>query len=75
MGVEREYFALFRYVAFGEGANHGVNRLLDLRPCRQSAAAKQVFGLRGGLKEVGVLPGEQVFDGGKPVEYAHSVGR
>ncbi len=68
MGVEREYFALFGNVAFGEGANHRVNGLLDLRPGRQTAAAKQVVGLRGGLKEIGILPGEKVFDTREPVE-------
>lgn len=75
VGVEREYFSLFRYVAFGEGPNHGVNGLLYLRPGRQAAAAKQIIGLHGVLKEIGILPGEKVFDGGKPIENAHSVSR
>lgn len=75
MCVEGKDFALFCDVAFGEGANHGVYRLLYLRACREPVAAKQIVGLRCSLKEVGIEPCEKVFDGGKPVEYAHSVSR
>lgn len=75
MGVEGENFALFGNISFGEGANHGVYGLLDLCAGGQTAASKQVVGLRGCLKEVGIEPCEKVFDGGKPIEYAHSVSR
>lgn len=75
VGIEGEDFALFGNISFGEGANHGVYGLLDLCAGGQTAASKQVVGLRGSLKEVGIEPCEKVFDGGKPVEYAHSVSR
>ena len=71
MSIDREDFFLFGGIAFGEGTDLSVHRVLD----RWSGRAEQVAAGEGAdwLKEVREFAREGIFEHGEPVKDADSL--